>query len=93
MEDVKGVKCAKINIFHFFFQFCERVTHLQSRDTRIVYLLKVAKWPYLTTCEVYAIFVIFNFNKFVAVLDATSFVNDPTTVPCSCENSPYRDPY
>ena len=36
---------------------------------------------------------IFNFNKFVTGLDVTSFVNDPTTVPCSCENSPYRDPY
>ena len=36
---------------------------------------------------------IFNFNKFVAGLGVTSFVNDPTTVPCSCENSPYRDPY
>ena len=36
---------------------------------------------------------IFNFNKFVACLDVTSFVNDPNTVPWSCENSPYRDPY
>ena len=36
---------------------------------------------------------IFNFNKFVADLDVTSFVDDHTTVPCSCENSPYRDPY
>ena len=36
---------------------------------------------------------ILNFNKFVATLDVTSFVNDPTIVPCSCENSPYRDPY
>ena len=36
---------------------------------------------------------IFNFNKFVAGLDVTSFINDPTTVPCSCENSPYHDHY
>ena len=36
---------------------------------------------------------IFNFNKFVAGLDITSFANDPTTVPCSCENSPSRDHY
>ena len=36
---------------------------------------------------------IFDFNKFVAGFEVTSFVNDPTTVPCSCENSPYRDLY
>ena len=36
---------------------------------------------------------IFNFNKFVAGLDVTLLVNDPTTVPCSCQNSPYCDPY
>ena len=29
----------------------------------------------------------------MAGLDVTSFANDPTTVPCSCENSSYRDPY
>ena len=36
---------------------------------------------------------IFNFNKFLDGLDVASFFNDPTAVPCSCENSPYRDPY
>ena len=33
---------------------------------------------------------IFNFNKFVAGLEVTPFVNDPTIVPYSCENSPYH---
>ena len=32
-------------------------------------------------------------KRLLAGLDVTSFVNDPTNVPCSCENSPYRDPY
>lgn len=34
---------------------------------------------------------IFNFNKFVSSLDVDSFLKDNTSLPCSCENSPFSD--
>ena len=36
---------------------------------------------------------IFNFNSFTTSLDVQAFVNDPTTLPCNCENSPFKDDY
>ena len=34
---------------------------------------------------------ILNFNKFVSSLDVDSFLQDPTSIPCSCENSAFVD--
>ena len=34
---------------------------------------------------------IFNFNKFVSSLDVDRFLQDPTSLPCSCSNSPFVD--
>ena len=36
---------------------------------------------------------IFNFNNFSTSLDVKSFLKDPTILPCSCENSRYKDSY
>ena len=34
---------------------------------------------------------IFNFNKFVSSLDVERFLQDSSSLPCSCENSPFSD--
>ena len=34
---------------------------------------------------------IFNFNKFVSSLDVDRFLQDPTSLPCSCSDSPFVD--
>ena len=36
---------------------------------------------------------IFNFNSFTTSLDVQTFINDPATLPCNCENSPFKDDY
>ena len=34
---------------------------------------------------------IFNYNDFVSSLDVDSFLNNPNSIPCECENSPFAD--
>ena len=34
---------------------------------------------------------IFNFNKFVSSIDVDRFLEDPSSLPCRCENSPFTD--
>ena len=36
---------------------------------------------------------IFNFNKFSSSLNVRSFLKDSTILPCSCENSEFKDPH
>ena len=36
---------------------------------------------------------IFNFNKFVDEIDINEFLQDITSLPCSCSDSPFSDPF
>ena len=36
---------------------------------------------------------IFNFKKFVKNLDTNLFIQDNSILPCTCDNSPFKDPY
>ena len=96
---VKKKRLLPSNVLHL--KFCSKGVesiHLSSilQDSEVLEAIPSVAKSFTPPTVVYSLnspisSKIFNFNKFVSSLDVERFLQDSSSLPCSCENSPFSD--